>query len=103
MSSALHAEPESAQPPSIVLPSPRTVGFIKHHALKHRCVSYSRTGVHRRPLTDGTRRACRMTIERRLVDAGFTIVKERQMQFSPDSDRDILEELFGSDAAAIDE
>ena len=46
--------------------------------------------------------ACRLTIERRLVDAGFAIVKERQMQFSPDSDRDLLEELFGNDAAALD-
>jgi len=44
-----------------------------------------------------------LTIERRLVDAGFTIVKERQMQFSPDSDRDMLEELFGNDAAALDQ
>ena len=49
-----------------------------------------------------SRRACRLTIERRLVDAGFTIVKERQMQFSPDSDRDMLEELFGNDAAGLD-
>jgi hypothetical protein len=45
--------------------------------------------------------ACRLTIERRLVDAGFAIVKERQMQFHPDSDRDMLEELFGNDAAAL--
>jgi hypothetical protein len=42
-----------------------------------------------------------MTIERRLVDAGFAIVKERQMQFDPDSDCDMLEELFGNDAAAL--
>ena len=101
MSSALHAE--SVQAPSIVLPAPRTVGFIKHHALKHRCVPYSRTGARRPPLTDHILPPCRLTIERRLVDAGFAIVKERQMQFSPDSDRDMLEELFGNDAAALAE
>ena len=50
-----------------------------------------------------SRPACRLTIERRLVDAGFAIVKERQMQFNPDSDRDMLEELFGNDAAALNE
>lgn len=44
-----------------------------------------------------------MTIERRIIDAGFDIVKERQMEFSPDSDRDVLEELFGNDAAALTE
>jgi hypothetical protein len=44
-----------------------------------------------------------MTIERRLVDAGFAIIKERQMQFNPDNDRDMLEELFGNDAAALGE
>ena len=97
------SHPESAQAPSIVLPSPRTVGFIKHHALKHRSVSYSQIRFHQPPLTDGSRRACRLTMERRLVDAGFAIVKERQMQFSPDSDRDMLEELFGNDAAALGE
>ncbi|PVF95618.1 hypothetical protein CPB86DRAFT_787859 [Serendipita vermifera] len=58
----------------------RTVGIIKNHALKHR-----------------------MTIERRIIDSGFDIVKERQMEFSPDSDREVLEELFGNDASALTE
>lgn len=44
-----------------------------------------------------------MTIERRIVDAGFDIVKERQMEFSADSDRDVLEELFGNDATSLTE
>ncbi|KAG8817042.1 hypothetical protein FRC17_000080 [Serendipita sp. 399] len=56
----------------------RTVGIIKNHALKHR-----------------------LTIERRIVDAGFDIIKERQMEFSPESDHEVLEELFGNDAAGL--
>jgi hypothetical protein len=38
-----------------------------------------------------------------LIDAGLDIVKERQMEFSADSDREVLEELFGNDAAALTE
>ena len=33
----------------------------------------------------------------------FDIIKERQMEFSADSDREVLEDLFGNDARALDE
>ncbi|CCA69013.1 hypothetical protein PIIN_02872 [Serendipita indica DSM 11827] len=68
----------SPRPPSSPGGPTRALAFIKNHALKHR-----------------------LTIERRITDAGFDIVKERQMEFSPDSDREVLEELFGNDAAGI--
>lgn len=62
------------------VPSPvtRTLAIIKAHAVKHR-----------------------LTIERRIVEAGFEIIKERQMQFDPDGDRDTLLELFGRDADSL--
>ncbi|KAI5122820.1 hypothetical protein M0805_000162 [Coniferiporia weirii] len=56
----------------------RTVGIIKNHALKHR-----------------------MTIERRIEEASFEIVKERQMEFDENSDREFLHELFGSDTPSL--
>ncbi|KAI0648122.1 hypothetical protein C8Q79DRAFT_999563 [Trametes meyenii] len=59
---------------SPVSPSTRTVAIIKNHALNHR-----------------------FDIELRISDAGFEIVKERQMEFDVDTDPDTLFELFGSD------
>jgi hypothetical protein len=56
----------------------RTLAIIKPHALKHR-----------------------LTIEPRILEAGFEIVKERMMQFDSDSDRDYLDELFGDDACTL--
>jgi len=58
----------------------RTVGIIKNHALSHR-----------------------LGIERKIIDAGFDIIKERQMEFSADSDREVLEELFGNDSRALND
>ncbi|EIW59460.1 uncharacterized protein TRAVEDRAFT_71518 [Trametes versicolor FP-101664 SS1] len=52
----------------------RTVAIIKHHALNHR-----------------------FDIELRISDAGFEIVKERQMEFDVETDPDTLFELFGPD------
>ncbi|KAH9922832.1 uncharacterized protein BXZ73DRAFT_91547 [Epithele typhae] len=52
----------------------RTVAIIKHHAL-----------------------ASRFEIEQRLSEAGFEIVKERQMEFDVETDPDTLFELFGPD------
>jgi hypothetical protein len=56
----------------------RTLAIIKPHALKHR-----------------------LTIEPRILEAGFEIIKERMMQFDTDSDRDYLDELFGVDAISL--
>ncbi|EJD41284.1 hypothetical protein AURDEDRAFT_146139 [Auricularia subglabra TFB-10046 SS5] len=64
--------------PSSPSPVTRTLAIIKPHAVKHR-----------------------LTIERRIVEAGFEIIKERQMQFDPDGDRDTLLELFGRDADSL--
>ncbi|KAI0365750.1 hypothetical protein BV20DRAFT_720202 [Pilatotrama ljubarskyi] len=52
----------------------RTVAIIKNHALNHR-----------------------FDIELRISDAGFEIVKERQMEFDIETDPDTLYELFGPD------
>ncbi|KAH7097492.1 nucleoside diphosphate kinase [Auriculariales sp. MPI-PUGE-AT-0066] len=62
------------------VPITRTLAIIKAHALKHR-----------------------LTIERSIVDAGFEIVKERQMAFDPEGSRDTLVELFGRDAHSLAE
>ncbi|KAI0699286.1 hypothetical protein C8T65DRAFT_709991 [Cerioporus squamosus] len=59
---------------SPVSPTTRTVAIIKHHALNHR-----------------------FEIERSISDAGFEIVKERQMEFDVETDPDTLFELFGPD------
>ncbi|OJT15252.1 Thioredoxin domain-containing protein 3 -like protein [Trametes pubescens] len=59
---------------SPVSPPTRTVAIIKHHALNHR-----------------------FDIELRISDAGFEIVKERQMEFDVETDPDTLFELFGPD------
>ncbi|KAM5533453.1 hypothetical protein V8D89_012891 [Ganoderma adspersum] len=59
---------------SPITPSTRTVAIIKHHALQHR-----------------------FEIELRISDAGFEIVKERQMEFDVETDPDTLFELFGPD------
>lgn len=56
----------------------RTLAIIKPHALRHR-----------------------LTIEPRILEAGFEIIKERMMQFDSDSDRDYLDELFGADAETL--
>lgn len=56
----------------------RTVAIIKSHALEHR-----------------------LTIERRIEEAGFEIVKERQMEFADNSDKDFLDELFGVDSDSL--
>ncbi|OCH91212.1 hypothetical protein OBBRIDRAFT_775519 [Obba rivulosa] len=52
----------------------RTVAIIKNHALKHR-----------------------FDIEPRISEAGFEIVKERQMEFDTETDPETLYELFGDD------
>ncbi|KAI9058290.1 hypothetical protein FKP32DRAFT_1614780 [Trametes sanguinea] len=59
---------------SPVTPPTRTVAIIKNHALNHR-----------------------FDIELRISDAGFEIVKERQMEFDIETDPETLFELFGSD------
>jgi len=58
----------------------RTVAIIKPHALAHR-----------------------FDIERRIQEASFEIVKERQMEFDTETDPDTLYELFGEDADAFAE
>ncbi|KAJ7250860.1 hypothetical protein B0H12DRAFT_1324180 [Mycena haematopus] len=58
----------------------RTVAIIKHHALSHR-----------------------FDIERRIQEASFEIVKERQMEFDVESDPETLYELFGEDADSLGE
>ncbi|KAJ7095856.1 hypothetical protein B0H15DRAFT_774786 [Mycena belliarum] len=60
--------------------STRTVAIIKHHALAHR-----------------------FDIERRIQEASFEIVKERQMEFDVETDPDTLFELFGDDAESLGE
>ncbi|KAI0755011.1 hypothetical protein C8Q80DRAFT_1094786 [Daedaleopsis nitida] len=67
------------QAPGEILSSPgspttRTVAIIKNHALNHR-----------------------FEIEPRISDAGFEIVKERQMEFDIDTDPETLLDLFGPD------
>ncbi|KAJ3525145.1 hypothetical protein NMY22_g10694 [Coprinellus aureogranulatus] len=61
-------------------PVTRTVAIIKHHALEHR-----------------------FEIERRIQEAGFEIVKERQMEFDTETDPETLEELFGEDTHSLSE
>ncbi|RXW25353.1 hypothetical protein EST38_g495 [Candolleomyces aberdarensis] len=58
----------------------RTVAFIKYHALDHR-----------------------FDIERRIQEASFEIVKERQMEFDTETDPETLEELFGEDTHSLAE
>ncbi|KDR82820.1 hypothetical protein GALMADRAFT_220820 [Galerina marginata CBS 339.88] len=58
----------------------RTVAIIKPHALAHR-----------------------FDIEKRIQEASFEIVKERQMEFDTETDPDTLYELFGEDADALAE
>ncbi|KAH8825395.1 hypothetical protein DL96DRAFT_1467390 [Flagelloscypha sp. PMI_526] len=58
----------------------RTVAIIKPHALQHR-----------------------FDIERKVQEAGFEIVKERQMEFDVETDPDTLYELFGEDAESFAE
>ncbi|KAJ7863100.1 hypothetical protein B0H14DRAFT_3444307 [Mycena olivaceomarginata] len=67
----------SASPPNSVT---RTVAIIKHHALNSR-----------------------FDIERRIQEASFEIVKERQMEFDVESDPDTLFELFGEDSESLGE
>lgn len=61
-------------------PISRTVAIIKTHALHHR-----------------------FDIERRIQEASFEIVKERQMEFDTETDPDTLYELFGEDAESLAE
>ncbi|KAH9480440.1 putative nucleoside diphosphate kinase 5 [Psilocybe cubensis] len=61
-------------------PLTRTVAIIKPHALKHR-----------------------FDIERRIQEASFEIVKERQMEFDTETDPDTLYDLFGDDTDALAE
>ncbi|KAH8114556.1 hypothetical protein DFH11DRAFT_1595195 [Phellopilus nigrolimitatus] len=42
-----------------------------------------------------------MTIERRIEEATFEIVKERQMEFDQNSDQEFLRELFGDDTPSL--
>jgi nucleoside diphosphate kinase len=58
----------------------RTVAIIKTHALNHR-----------------------LDIEPRIYQAGFEIVKERQMEFDMESDPEVMYELFGDDAESFSE
>ncbi|RDB18005.1 Thioredoxin domain-containing protein 3 [Hypsizygus marmoreus] len=69
----------AATPPS-TYPITRTVAIIKTHALPHR-----------------------FEIERRIQEASFEIVKERQMEFDTETDPDTLYELFGEDATSFSE
>ncbi|KAJ6559183.1 hypothetical protein DFH09DRAFT_1485018 [Mycena vulgaris] len=68
------------EPPANPNSSTRTVAIIKHHALGHR-----------------------FDIERRIQEASFEIVKERQMEFDVETDPDTLYELFGEDAESLGE
>lgn len=73
--------PEPVQSPiSSLSPITRTVAIIKTHALHHR-----------------------FDIERRIQEASFEIVKERQMEFDTETDPDTLYELFGEDAESLAE
>ncbi|KZT73714.1 nucleoside diphosphate kinase, partial [Daedalea quercina L-15889] len=58
----------------------RTVAIIKPHALPHR-----------------------FDIEHRISEAGFEIVKERQMEFDVETDPETLYELFGDDCECFAE
>ncbi|KAJ6613273.1 hypothetical protein B0H10DRAFT_241807 [Mycena sp. CBHHK59/15] len=78
LSSAFYNEPDAPLPPSNS--STRTVAIIKNHGLGHR-----------------------FDIERRIQEASFEIVKERQMEFDVETDPDTLYELFGEDADSLGE
>jgi hypothetical protein len=71
-------EPSPSSTPLRAKAKTRTLAILKPHALKHRG-----------------------TIEPRLTEAGFDIIKERMMQFDTDSDMDYLTELFGEDSVTI--
>ncbi|KAJ7212103.1 hypothetical protein GGX14DRAFT_519626 [Mycena pura] len=71
---------QDVSPPPATNASTRTVAMIKCHALPHR-----------------------FDIERRIQEASFEIVKERQMEFDVESDPDTLYELFGDDADSLGE
>ncbi|KAF9817301.1 hypothetical protein IEO21_03561 [Rhodonia placenta] len=70
--------PSTPVPPSrstsYSLPPTRTVAIIKAHAMDHR-----------------------FDIEQRISEAGFEIVKERQMEFDIETDPDTMFELFGDE------
>ncbi|KAH7915859.1 hypothetical protein BJ138DRAFT_1141035 [Hygrophoropsis aurantiaca] len=65
----------SLQPSPSTYVLTRTVAMIKTHALEHR-----------------------LDIEPRILEAGFEIVKERQMEFDTETDPETLFELFGDNA-----
>ncbi|KAJ7459868.1 hypothetical protein FB451DRAFT_563301 [Mycena latifolia] len=71
---------EQEAPPPATHSSTRTVAIIKNHALVHR-----------------------FDIERRIQEASFEIVKERQMEFDVETDPETLYELFGEDAESLGE
>lgn len=58
----------------------RTIAIIKNHALDHR-----------------------FDIERKIQEASFEIVKERQMEFDMETDPEFMYELFGDDADSFAE
>ncbi|KAH6918135.1 hypothetical protein BKA70DRAFT_1366498 [Coprinopsis sp. MPI-PUGE-AT-0042] len=66
--------------PRTQVPVTRVVAIIKNHALHHR-----------------------FEIERRIQEASFEIVKERQMEFDTETDPETLEEIFGEDAHSLAE
>ncbi|KAG6831934.1 hypothetical protein H0H92_006535 [Tricholoma furcatifolium] len=78
-STLLSHDEEMQRSPSNI-PITRTVAIIKTHALPHR-----------------------FEIERRIQEAGFEIMKERQMEFDTETDPETLYELFGEDAASFSE
>ncbi|KAJ7672722.1 hypothetical protein B0H17DRAFT_1083735 [Mycena rosella] len=82
LSPNVYGEAEVAFPSATGAHSPttRTVCIIKNHALAHR-----------------------FDIERRIQEASFEIVKERQMEFDVETDPDTLYELFGEDAESLGE
>ncbi|KAJ7780691.1 hypothetical protein DFH07DRAFT_793115 [Mycena maculata] len=75
-----YEQQEVLQPPVNPNAPTRTVAIIKNHALAHR-----------------------FDIERRIQEASFEIVKERQMEFDVETDPETLYELFGDDAESLGE
>ncbi|KAF7314335.1 Kinesin-like protein [Mycena kentingensis (nom. inval.)] len=79
MSSPSEAYGDPSSPPTNGAPT-MTVAIIKTHALD-----------------------VRFEIEKRIQEASFEIVKERQMEFDVETDPDTLYELFGEDAESFGE
>jgi nucleoside diphosphate kinase len=80
-SSPTHLTGQDGHPVHLAsLPRTRTVAIVKKHALHNR-----------------------LDIEPRIFEAGFEIVKERQMEFDMESDPEVMYDLFGDDAACFAE